>query len=130
MRRINRKCTNENSFKYSILISPHYYELNNHPERRTQFKKYISKYNFESNNYKDFENNNPSVSLNVYDEYKELLHKSNNKTNNIVKIVKINKHRYNALKPKKDKYKKLVDLLKQFTHEELKAYILNKIIQV
>ena len=130
MRTINPKCTNENSFKYSILISLHYYELNNHPERITQLKKYISKYNFESNNYKDFENNNPSISINVYDEYGELLHKSNNKTNNIVKLVKRNKHRYNALKPKKDKCKKLDDLLKQFTHKELKRYILNKIIQV
>ena len=49
MRTINPKCTNENSFKYSILILLHYYELNNHPERITQLKKYISKYNFESN---------------------------------------------------------------------------------
>ena len=32
------KCTNEYSFKYSILISLHYYELNNHKERINQLK--------------------------------------------------------------------------------------------
>ena len=29
MRSINPKCTNNESFKYSILISLHYYELEN-----------------------------------------------------------------------------------------------------
>ena len=38
MRSINPKCTNNESFKYSILISLHYYELNNHPERINQLK--------------------------------------------------------------------------------------------
>ena len=33
MKSINPKCTNKNSFKYTILISIHYYDLNTHKER-------------------------------------------------------------------------------------------------
>ena len=36
MRSINPKCTTEDSFKYSILISLHYYELNTHKERKNK----------------------------------------------------------------------------------------------
>ena len=43
MRTINPKCTKKNSFKYSILISLHYYDLNNHEERINQLNKYINK---------------------------------------------------------------------------------------
>ena len=93
MRSINPKCTNNKSFKYSILISLHYYELNNHPERINQLKPYINKYNFTSNNYVDFENNNSSISLTMYDEYGRMLHKSINKTNINAQIVKINNYR-------------------------------------
>ena len=129
MRTINPKCTNEDSFKYSILVSLHYYELNNHRERINQLNKYIHKYNFTSNNYSTFESNNPYISLTVYDEYGKILYKSTNKSNNKAYIVKINNHRYHALKPHKNKYIQLKELLKQFTHKELKEYILSKIIQ-
>ena len=61
MRTLNPKCTNEDSFKYSILVSLHYYELNNHRERINQLNKYIHKYNFTSNNYSTFESNNPYI---------------------------------------------------------------------
>ena len=128
MRSINPKCTNKDSFKYSILTSPYFYELNNHPERINQLNKYLNKYNFNSTTYIDFENNNPYISLTVYDEYGQLLHKSLNNTNNKATIVKINNQRYHAIKPNKDKYIQLKELLKQFTHKELKEYILNKII--
>ena len=46
MRSINPNCSNNESFKYSILISLHYYDLNNHPERINTLNKYINKYNF------------------------------------------------------------------------------------
>ena len=129
MRAINPKCTNNESFKYSILISLHYYELNNHKERINQLNRYLNKYNFTSNNYIDFENNNPSISLIAYDKYGQLLHKSlNNSNNNQAYIVNFDNQRYHALKPNKDKYIQLKELLKQFTHKELKEYILNKII--
>ena len=128
MRTINLKCTNDNSFKYSILVSLHYYKLNNHPERINQLNKYLSKYNFTSSTYIDFENNNPYISLTVYDEYGQLLHKSINNSNNKATIVEINNQRYQAIKPVKDKYLQLKELLKQFTHKELKEYIQSKII--
>ena len=68
MKTINPKCTKENSFKYSVLISLYYYDLNVHKERINQLNKYIGNYNFISNNYRDFENNNPHISLTVYNE--------------------------------------------------------------
>ena len=65
MRSINPNCSNNESFKYSILISLHYYDLNNHPERINKLNKYINKYNFSRSNYRDFENNNQSIPLTV-----------------------------------------------------------------
>ena len=89
----------------------------------------MNKYNFTSSTYIDFENNNPYISLTVYDEYDQLLHKSNNQTNNNkATIVKINNHRYHAIKPNKDKYTQLNILLKQFTHKEITNYILKKVV--
>ena len=128
MRTINPKCTNEDSFKYSILISLHYYDLNNHKERISQLNKYINKYNFISTNYADFENNNPFISLIVYDEYEQVLYKSINNSNNTACIVKTSNDTYHTLKPKKGKYTQLKTLLKQFIHKELTDIILNKII--
>ena len=43
MKTINPKRTNENSFKYSILILLHYYDFNKDRERINQFNKYIKK---------------------------------------------------------------------------------------
>ena len=73
------------------------------------------------------ENINPFISLRVYDENGKLLHKSLSDTNNEACIVKINNHRYHALKPNKDKYNQLKELLNQFTHKELTDFILNKV---
>ena len=128
MRTINSKCTNKDSFKCLILISLHYYELNNHKERVNQLNKYISKYNFTSNNYIDFEKNNSFISLTVYDEYEQEIYNSINKSNNKAYIVKINNNTYHALKPINDKYTQLKTLLKQFPHKKLTDLILNKII--
>ena len=49
-----------------------------------------------------------------------------NKSNNKAYIVKLN-NRYHALKPDKDKFVQLKQLLKQFTHKELTEYILNNV---
>ena len=128
IRTIKPKCTKENSLKYSILISLHYYDLNNHKERINQLNKYMNKYNFTSNNYNDFENNNPYISLTVYDEYEQILYKSLNNSNNKAYIVKMNHDTYLTWKPKNDKYTQSKNLLKQFTHKELTDLIINKII--
>ena len=127
MKSINPKCSNEDSFKYSILISLHYYDVKLHKERINQLYKYINNYNFESNNYQKFENNNQSISLNVYDENHNLIHKSINNSNKKACIVKINNNRYHALKPNKDKYIQLRELLKEFSEKELYDFIINKI---
>ena len=88
----------------------------------------MNRYNFTSNSYIDFEDNNPFISLIVYDKYGHLLHKSLNNSNNKAYIVNFNNQRYHALKRNKDRYIQLKELLKQFTHKELKKYALNKIV--
>ena len=79
----------------------------------------MNEYNFNSNNFQTFENDNPYLPLIVYDENKELIHKSINKSLNIACIVKINNHRYHALTPHKDKYIQLRKILNQFSQKEL-----------
>ena len=66
--------------------------------------------------------------LTVYNYLNEIIYNPKNKANNKAYIIKIN-NRYHALKPDKDKFIKLKQLLKQFTHEELTEFILNNIIQ-
>ena len=127
MRSINPKCTNDESFKYSILISLHYYDLKHHLERINQLKRYENRYIFKTNNYIAFENNNPSISLNVYNEYGDLLQRATYSTNNIPYKLKINNNRYHALKPNKDKYTILKETLELFTHKELTNFLLNKV---
>ena len=36
MRKINPICNKKDTFKYSILISLHYYDINYHPEKLTK----------------------------------------------------------------------------------------------
>ena len=127
MRSINPKCSNNELCKYSILISLHYYDLKNHPERINKLNKYLNKYNFYTTNYRDFENNNQSISLTVYNENKEIIYTPKNNTDNKAYIIKINNHRYNALKPNKHKYIQLENILKLFTHKELNVYLLRKV---
>ena len=128
MKSINTKCADNDSFKYSIIISLHYYDLNTRKERTNQLNKYISTDNFISNNYNDFEINNPTISLTVYNDFNEIIYDSKNKSNNKACIIKIN-NRYHALNPSKNKFIQLNQLLKQFRHKELTDYILNYIIQ-
>ena len=114
--------------KYSVLISLRYYDLKQHKERTNQLDKYIDNYNFKSNNYHTFENNNLFISFDVYDEKHNLIHKSINKSINKAYIVKINNNRrYHALKPDKDKYIQLRELLKHFNQKELYDFVMNKV---
>ena len=128
MKSINPKRTDNDSFKYSMLISLHYFDLYNHKERINQLNKYINNYNFKSNDPNDFKINNTCISLTVYNEHNEIIYKPLNKSNNWACIIKIN-NRYHALKPDKDKFIQLKHLLKQFTHKELTEYILNNVTQ-
>ena len=113
MKSINPKCTNKDSFKYSILISLHYYELYVHKERINKLNKYLNKYKFNWNNYDTCENDNPNISLTVYDENGNVLHKLTNNSKNNAYIVKINNNRYHVHT--------------SFTHEELTDYLLRKV---
>ena len=128
MRKINLKCCNQDSFKYSVLASLYYYDINSHLERITKLKPYISKYNFTRNTPNKFEINNPNVSLSVFDENNKIIYTSNNNSNNKPMIIKINNYRYAAIKPPRDKFRKLNDLLRSYSHSELKEFILQKIV--
>ena len=128
MKTINPNCTDTDSFKYSVLISLHHHDLYNHKERLNQLNKYINNYDFKSNDPSDFEKNNLCISLTVYDENNKLLYNSKNKSNNKAYITKLN-NRYHALKPDKDKFVQLKQLLKQFTYKELTEYLLNNVNQ-
>ena len=128
MKTINPNCSNEDSFKYSLLISLYYYHLKEYKERTNKLNRYISDHNFTSIEFKDFEKNNPNISLSAYDDHGRKIYESNNKSNNKANIVKIN-NRYHALKPTKNKCKQLEDKLKHFNHKELSEFIFSKIIQ-
>ena len=124
MRVINPKCS---SFLCSVVISLHYYDIFRHPQRFSKIKKYISNSELFGDSPDEFEYCNPSISLTVYDENGQAIYKPTNDTNKKSYIVKINNNRYNALKPMISRGTKLKNLLSQFTHEELKNIIMNKI---
>ena len=113
MRIINiSKSTNEESFKYSIFISLYYYDILCHPERITKFKPIQNKYNFTHNTPNEFELDKPSISLTIFDEDNKIIYFANNNSDNEAQIVKINKYRYAGIKPSKDYFIKLKQLLK------------------
>ena len=127
MRKISPKSSDKDSFEYSILISLHYYDITFHPERISKLKQYEDKYIFTHITPNDFEINNLNISLTVFDENNKMLYPPNNNSANKAKIVKINNCRYSAIKPLKDKFIKLNELLKSFSHLELREYFLQRI---
>ena len=124
MRAINIIPSSNDSFKYSILCSLHYYDISSHPERLSKLKPYENRYVFTHNTPHEFEVDNPNISLTVYNENDELIYHSINNSKNKAKIVKINNHRYHAIKPLQKKYVKLNKLLKTFSQEELSSHLL------
>ena len=98
MRKINPKPYDRDSFKYSILISLHYYDINFHAERPPKLKPFENKYNFNHMTSKEFEINNPNISLIVFDENDKVVYISKNNNINKAKIVKINDDKYAAIK--------------------------------
>ena len=113
MRKINLKCFDQDSFKYSILISLHYYDINYHPERISTLKPF----NVNHNTFKEFEINNPNVSLTIFDENNDVSYMPKNNSANKAQIVKMNNYIYAAIK---NKFVKLNNLLKSFSHLELR----------
>ena len=68
MRKINPKSSDSDSFKYSILILLHYYDISLHSERISKLKLFENKYNFNYITPNEFEVNNPNIPLTVFDE--------------------------------------------------------------
>ena len=68
MRKINPKSSDIDSFKYSILISLHYYDISFHPKRISKLKPNENQYNFIHIAPIKFEINNPNVSLTIFDK--------------------------------------------------------------
>ena len=124
MRKINPKSSDEDSFKYSILISLYYYEIKFHPERVSKLKLFEDKYNFNHIKPNEFEINNPNISLTVFDENNNIVYTSNSNSTNKAQIVKLKDDRYAAIKPLKNKFIKLNKILEYFSHAELREHIL------
>ena len=107
MRKLNPKSSDEYSFKYSILISLHYY-ITFHPERVSRLRVFENKYNFNHITLNEFEINNPNISLTVFDENNNIVYtSSNNNSTNKAQIVKLKDNRYAVVKLLKNKFIKL-----------------------
>ena len=124
MCKINHKSSDEESFMYSILISLHYYDIYSNPERLSNLRSYINKYNFTDITAKGFEINNPDISLTIIDEDKNILCRPSNIGNNKAQVVKLKDNRYAAIKQIKNKYIKLKEILQSFSHEEITNIIM------
>ena len=112
-----------------VLISLHYYDITFHPERVSKLKLFESKYNFNYISPNEFEINNPNISLTVFDENNKILCTSKTDSTNKVQIVKLKDNRYAAIKPLKNKFIKLNNLLESFSHIELREHILQNILK-
>ena len=111
MHKINPKCSDEESFKYSIIISLHYYDISNNLERISTLRPYIKNYDFTDITPQKFEVNNPDTSLTVIDDDKNIFYISHNISSIRAKIVKLKNNRYATIKPVKNKYIKFKEIL-------------------
>ena len=117
MKKINPNSSDIDSFKYSISISLHYYDIYFHPERISKLKPFENKYNFIHITPNEFETNNSNISLTIFDENNKRLFSSRNNSANKAPIVKLKKDRYAAIKALKNKFIKLDKLFPSFSHK-------------
>ena len=129
MRKISLRSSNIDSFKYSILISLHYYDISFHPERISKLKPFENKYNFSHVIPNDFEMNNPNISLTKFDENNNIKYLTKNNSINKAQIVKLQNNKYAAVKPLKNIFIKLNKILESFLHLELREHILQNILK-
>ena len=127
MRKINPKSSDIDSFRYSILISLHYYDISFHTESISKLKPRENKYNFIHITPAEFETNNSNISLTIFDDDNKRTYTTKNDSTNKAHIVQLKSNRYAALKPLKNKFMRLEKMLKSFSCKELKKYILNHI---
>ena len=129
MRKINTRSSNIDSFKYSILTSIHYYDISYHPERISKLKPFENKYSFTHITPTEFKINNPNILLTIFDENNNIIYTPNNNSTNKAQMVKLNNYRYAAVKPQKNKFIKLNEILKSFSHLELREHIFQNILK-
>ena len=129
MRKINPKSSDIDSFKYSILISLHYYDISFHPEKISKLKPFESGYNFKNIIPNDFEINNPNISLTVFDENNKRIDTSKYNSDNKAEIAKLKNNRYAAIKPLKNNFIKLDRLLASFSQIELREHMVQNILK-
>ena len=127
MRKIIPKSPGNDSFKYFILISLHYYDIPYHPGRISNLKPHENRYNFIHITPAEFEINIPNISLKIFNENQEQICTSSNNTPYQANIVQLKNNRYTAMKPSKNEYTQLNEILKSFSQIELKEYVLNLI---
>ena len=77
MRKVNPRSSDIGSFKYSVLISLHYYDISFYPERISKLKPFENKYNFIHIIPNEFEINNLDTWLTVFDESDKRLYTPN-----------------------------------------------------
>ena len=121
MWKISPKCSNKDSFKYSILISLHHQDISNHPVRTSNSTPY------ESTKPNEFEHNIPTTSVNIYTEQLKQVHTPKKNLSYQANILFIN-DRYITTNTIKNTYTKLNNIFSKTEHNKLKQYILNKII--
>ena len=103
MRLINIKCSDKESFEYSILLYLHQYNIQKNHGRVIQLlfntDPYLSiKFN-ENNDINQFEKDNPHIDLFIIDDDNNPLFLTRNNANIKVTIVKLNNNRYSLKKP-------------------------------
>ena len=130
MKIINTNSSNEDTFKYAILCSTHYYDITHHPERISKLKSLENKYNFTHNTPIEFEIDNANISLRIFDEDGVVLYQINNNGSTKAKIVKMNNFRYAAIKPIRNKSIKLNEFIKSHFHHELRDYLFENILKM
>ena len=79
MTKINPKSSDIDSFKYSVLISLHYYDISFHPERISKLQLLGNKCNFIHTTPTEFEINNLNTSLTIFDEINKKIYIYNKK---------------------------------------------------
>ena len=110
----------EDSFKYAILYSPHYYDVSHHIERMSKLKQFENNYNFSHSIPRELEIDYPNISLTVFNEDEDIIYSSNNFNLNKVNIVKMNDNECAAITPLKDHFIRSKELLQTFSQSELK----------
>ena len=126
MRTINLKFNDSNSFKYSIILSLYYDDMIPHPEIHNKVEKFINNYELgDTMNLDNFKKCNYNIIAIVYgltgkviDAPSNLIH-NEIEENIIARTVKVNEHRYNALKPYAPLIVKLLNLIRKCNRNEV-----------